>query len=506
MRKLVLVVFLTLTAYLTNAQKPTNAQVRQMNLMAIELLDRYELNSALWDKQAKSRFPRMFESRETEIFCDLYHNVDYYGNQISVDKYISFIEDTNSKIDKVQLSNIKKKDIWSNDGKWYYSLTFDKLIIYWDGNGVLFPMGVDDNGDDAQEIFNLEMTLVFDANLEKASIHSLVSPNADAYERVAKAIIVQKCDDKNQKFEQEVTSDRHPLRYNSFDQAVVSSYNFKHPDEDVWIEHSLICQDDAYDLIQLKYNVSTLRLKLRNEIAPMMYSMVNNPNDYRRKSFGYSIGVDLGTTFRLGQKTKGGLFVGAALTMSKFTAYTEGVGDYTLCFTGDNGKMVERSYSIDEISQKASFTDLTIPIYFNLESKLTRSMSLIFDLGTKVYVSINQKCDDAVAVGRVNGEKYSGVYAGSSSIMSNVCDASLFFSAGVDYAIVPRRLYLEGKIGYERGFGRATFAGASTLMQDDYPVIYDGTTGEDVLVAPLLNDVSISKSALWIGIGLKLKF
>ena len=113
MRKLVLVVFLTLTAYLTNAQKPTNAQVRQMNLMAIELLDRYELNSALWDKQAKSRFPRMFESSETEIFCDLYHNVDYYGNQISVDKYISFIEDTNSKIDKVQLSNIKKKDIWS---------------------------------------------------------------------------------------------------------------------------------------------------------------------------------------------------------------------------------------------------------------------------------------------------------------------------------------------------------------------------------------------------------
>ena len=270
MRKSILVIILSLISSWVYAQKPTILQSRKMNLLAIELLDRYELNSSLWNKQAKSRFIKMFENKKTEIFCDLYHDVEHYQSQVPVDKYILFVEKTGSEINKVQVSNIQKKDIWYSDGTWHYSLTFDKEIIYWDSNGVLFPMGVDENGNDARQIYAMEMTLVFDANLENAYIRSLVSRNAGPSKIAGKAIIVEKCDAKYQKFEDKVTSDNQHLQYNTFGQAVVPSYDFKHPDEDVRVTYYSKFNEDAYELIKLKYNVTRLRLKLRNEISPVM--------------------------------------------------------------------------------------------------------------------------------------------------------------------------------------------------------------------------------------------
>lgn len=506
MRKLVLVFILALLASSTYAQKPTNAQSRQMNLLAIELMDRYEANSTLRNKQTKSRFLRMFESSDTEIFCDLYHNADCYCQQIPVANYVSFVEQSQSNIYKCQLSNIQKDRVRYVDGKWYYSLTFDREIVYSDSNEVLFPLGVDEDGNDARQIHKLAMTLVFDSNLEAAFIHSLTAQNTETPDRSQKAIIVKRCEAKYQKFEHAVTSDGQHLRYNSFDQALVSSHSFKHPDEDVLISTERICDQQAYELIKLNYSVMLLRLRLRNEIAPVMYSMVENPNLGKGGSFGYSIGADLGATFRLGKNLKGGFYVGAALTMSNFTARVKDIGDYAISFSNFKGQRVERSYSIDRVVQRAKFTDLAIPIYFNLESKLTKELGLVFDLGAKAYISLDRQCGNAIAEGRVDGKEFASAYIGETSISGAGFDASLFFSAGVDYMIVPRKLYIEGKLGYERGFGITRFSGDGALAQGENPVIYNGVTGEDLLVAPLVNDISIRKNALWISVGLKLKF
>ena len=135
-----------------------------------------------------------------------------------------------------------------------------------------------------------------------------------------------------------------------------------------------------------------------------------------------------------------------------------------------------------------------------------QKINLVFDIGAKMYVSLDRMCGNAFAEGIVDGESFTSVYIDSASATSSKYDASLFFNAGVDYVIVPKRLYLEGKIGYEGGFRTIKFSGNESLQQGAFPVIYNGITGEDVLVAPILNDISIRKSALWIGVGLKLKF
>ena len=508
MRKLFIIAVLFLVMPWLYAQVPDNAQTRNMNLLAIELMDRYELNSTLWNKQAKSRFSQMFENKRTEVFCDLCHNMEKYGSQIPIEEYVGFITDTQCEILNVRLSNIERKgSISFQDGQWYYTLTFDKEIIYHDKNYILFPVGLGEDGKDATEVYKLEMTLVIDPEFETARIHSLVAQQADDVRTAEKHIIVQMTEAKNLKFEKDLTSANQHLRYNSYDQAVVPSYNFKHPDEDVWVGWKLLADEDAYELIQLTYKTAKMRLKFRNEIAPVMYSMTSNPNKLKGNSFGYSVGFDLGSTFQLAKNTKGGIYVGASLVTSTFTAKTKSVSDYTLVYSGSDGNEVEKNYSITKVKQTVGFTDLAFPVYLNVESKLNQDLALTFDIGAKVYLALDEKTGNAIARGRVDGNEFVSTYVDNINVVRNPLDFSLFFTAGADYTLIPRKLYLEGKIGYERGLGSSySLYGNKSLHHSDYPVVYDPVAGADVLIAPVINGISIGKSALWLNLGLKYKF
>ena len=64
MRKLAIILVLAVIAPMLHAQKLTNAQARRMNLLAIELLDRYELYAALGNRSATYRFTKMFEDAD----------------------------------------------------------------------------------------------------------------------------------------------------------------------------------------------------------------------------------------------------------------------------------------------------------------------------------------------------------------------------------------------------------------------------------------------------------
>jgi hypothetical protein len=512
MRKLTIILVLAVIAPVLHAQKPSNAQARKMNLLAIELLDRYELYSTLSDRTTTYRFTKMFENADTEVLCDLHNSSKYYYKQIPLSQYKALVADSGCKSIDVRVSNVRKKGRPEfSDGRWYYTVTFDKEIMFQDHNGVLFPLGLEEDGSDKREIFSMEMTIVFDADLQEAHIHSLHLQPSVSPKTLEKVLVLQECDQKYRKFEQDVKHNGRQLVYNSFDHAFAApSDRFTHYDEDVEVERITIISEDAYDLIKLKYVTTRTRLKLRNEIAPVMYSMQNAPSGYSSSSFGYALGFDLGATFQLGKGTKGGFFVGAALSLSSFSAKLKDIGDYTLTYSGVDGSMVERSYSIDKIRQKAQYKDLVFPVYFNIESKVSPKLDLVFDLGAKVYLNLARQVGDAVAVGRVNDVKFASSYDTDAVTKASTIDPSVFFSAGVDYVLVSRKLYFEAKVGYERGFSTHKLSCEKAMSSQSYPVVYHGLTGEDLLVGPLLDgddyEMGIRKSALWLSLGLKLKF
>ena len=512
MRKLAIILVLAAIAPVLYAQKLSNAQARKVNLLAIELLDRYELYAALGERSATYRFTKMFENADMEIFCDLHNNSKYYYKQIPLEQYKAFVSETGCESIDVRLSNIKKKGSPRfSDGKWYYTVTFDKEIMYQDYNGVLFPLGIEPDGSDKRETFKLEMTIVIDSNLETALIHSLKLQPSVAVKPFEKVLVIQECDQKYAKYEKDVKYAGRSLEYNSFGHAF-AAHNavFKHFDEDVEVHPQYVAEEEAYDLIKLKYVTSRTRLKLRNEIAPIMYSMSNAPTRYSGSSFGYTVGVDLGATFHMNNVTKGGFFVGFGLTKSSFGVRLKNHLNYSLLYSDADGKMRERSYEISKVSQKVKFTDLSFPVYFNIESKLSKRLGLVFDLGSKIYLNLSSQIDDAVATGMADDVKFKSLYRSSSKARVAPIDPTLFFSAGIDYALVPRKFYLEAKAGYEHGFAPLDLSYDNVMPADMYPVIYDGLSQKELMTGPLLGGtrygMSIYRNALWLSLGLKLKF
>lgn len=512
MKKYLGLFLLCLLPFNIDAQILNNSQERKMNLDVLELIGKYELNSRLSNKTTRYNFTKLFSSPETPVFCDLYNNGKGRYKQIPVSDYIDFCT-TQCESITVQISNVRKLGLKYKGQSWYYTVAFDKLISYNDVNGVLFPPDIEYGAEPMQ----MEMTVKFDLNGQNPKIDEISISDEIPTLQKRRYIIVQKSQDKRTlKKESQVTVGGYPLRYNSFEQAHVFSYDFQHPDEDVLVLYDYSHKEDTYDLIYLKFKARRMRLKLRNEIAPMMYSLNEKPNGTKVSSFGYSLGFDIGGTFSIASRTKGGIFVGAALSFSSLNPKLR-VDDYTLEFSDSQGRMCKRVYNMSSVSQKVSFRDFVFPAYLNIETEVSPGLKIVADLGAKAYINSSYVVHNAKASARithtVSGSQTSKkneviTFPGSAHSGRSGCDFSLFFSAGTDIELVPTRLFLEAKLGYERGIKTNSIEvpGNNSIIGSSVPALYSGELDKDFLTGTVINGISYARNAIWISVGLNYKF
>lgn len=517
MKKLFISLLLLLVSSGLFAQNLTNAQRRRLNLLSVELLEDYELYSRLSDKSARYNFKKLFSSPTDMIFCDLYNDGSNFHSQVPVSEYVDFVQGNCESID-VRISRIKRGDLTYNNGRWYYILTFEKQVSFNDKNGVLFPVY-----EDEAEPFKLEMLIEFDSMADNPLICEIRPQSNIRYDKLDKMLIVQKAEDrKNLKQEVKLTSNGSPIIYNSFGQAMVRSLDFMHPDEDVNVWWDYLATESAYDLIQLKYATNRLRIKLRNEVAPLAYVPIEAHTGMKTRSFGYSIGFDIGVTFPITNITKGGFYAGVGVVYSTFKTTADSFTEYAYSFTNSLGLMRNLQYDISKISQRVSFIDLAYPFYFNVETKVRQNVYLIADLGLKFYMNNSYKVTSPRAVfvktdqdnyelledgtTKPISEKKKATYAGETIITRPDYETSFFFNIGADVELAENLLYLEAKVGYERGRGEVSCKNFDSVIDYERPIIYSETVDRDVLLAPVLGHSKWVRNAIWINVGLKLKF
>lgn len=504
-------------AWSLSAQKLTNSQKRKLNLSAVEMVERYELYSRLSDKSTRYNFTKLFSSSSDMIYCDFYNDGDNFDKQMTVSKYVTFAQDHCESID-INITDVKKDRVYYQSGKWFYVLTFNKELSYNDKNGVLFPVH-----EDAVEPFKLEMLIEFDESTDEVRIRHIKSISGKAKSAGEKLYIVQKTDrPKLLKKESKVTVDGNCLDYNSFGQAAVSSLGFRFPDEDVTVLYDYLVREPAYDLIELKYSAKRLRTKLHTGIAPVAYTLNKRDEGIRYGSFAYEFGADIGFTFPIDDETKGGFFAGVGVVYSSLRVSSTKNPDYELIFTNRNGGFNHYSYDIGKISQTASFTDFAIPIYLNVERKLQHNIDLVADIGTKVYLNSQDSNSKFVAKYKVADQNNPDISGDGSSeliweskkirstdrtaVNRSQADVSLFFNVGADVELIDRLLYLEAKVGYERGFSHALCEDDKSIMSYDKPIIYSAATNNDKLIVPVYGGFTFVRNLIWLDLGLKLKF
>lgn len=526
--KWIVLISILVLPIISTAQNMTNKERRRMNLALLDAIEKYETASTFQGYDASFNFLDLFESDSTRIYCDL---MDYTSadGKIGVVEYASLM----SEKDLVEcvIKDVRKtKPILEDDG-WHISVSFMKQLNYTDKNGVWFSSNEYYQSDYelvAEFIYNSDEQVCYISNIE-GSIDSSVA------HLPKKFIVIQNVQGQEHEVYANVADQygnekAHKLIFNSFDQTFVNDLTDLIPwSDNIHIKEEKILQSDSYDLINLSYKNAALRAKVYfSHTVSGMYNISSNIEKLSSKSPASEIGVDIGTTFRLGKASQLGVFIGAGYQNSKVslacedlsysltTSYTPKKSDFN---ANDQDYTIRNDYSITNVSESVTYKNIVLPVYFELEHRLAKRLYLTFGLGPKFYFNLTAKNTPLIISGSIcksdesNPDKLEGEYSSflypCRYALNDGVGISVILSAGLDFNIFKKQIFFSAKICGEFGF-KDIFTAPSYGYEGDYkPLVYyhnqDGS-GELVATRSLISSVSFKRQAIWIKGGLTFKF
>lgn len=502
------VVLLTMT-FALSAQSLTNGQRRNMNARLLELVEQYETNSVVYDKASVYAFKDLFVSEEAGVYNDM---LEYPAESVTVDEYVK-------KLSERENLSIVVKDVGHGEysfekGEWHSLVTMEKSLSYNDANGVLFS-----NEEYYGADYELVLDCVYDARRDRFRIASIEGRMLSEVPHLPARfdIIVH-----NTPEDDKVLVEGEHMKFNSFSQAFVPKGSIVPWDDDVRITKDVQASTDVYEMMKLGFKYTRLRVKPHFACTAGPAFKVNSPVDFtEKKSFGYELGVDLGYTIPVGPVTLG-LFTGLAYSHSSLNLATGGI-EYSYETSNESGQGYIRNYSISRLSEGVAYSDISIPLYVNVDYKVAPDWLLSFNLGMKLYmngkttvtpyhVTAEVSATELVpgpfdALGTVDGDYTAFLFPTTYS--RNNFDTSLVTGLGVNYNVYDGLVFVYAKIGFEYGLNDIHTSSNRPIYDEDgnYPLvytIYDG--GMNVATQSLWNCISFKRLAFWPEIGVMFKF
>ena len=505
--------FLVLSSGLAGAQALDNMTRRKMNLAVLNVLDDYQLATAINSKSDRYRFIQLFESPDALIFCDLFNSGEAFRTKISAQDYADFLmekcENVNADIADVRKGNY----YYDSESVWHCKVTLDKTLTYNDMNGVLFPPFSDPSAP-----FRLEVDLVYDENSERMKIHSIDCLNQDGFIPMNDYYIVQRNKEKKDSLRDcRVTIKRQPLKFNSFGQAFAEKGKIEYWDYDVKVDKKLIAEDDSYEMVILNYKKKSFRIKAHYGMTYNSRYDIRSVTDFTRKeSSGKEAGVDLGFSFSASKSFRFGLFTGATASLSTMHLGVDNIV-YKYNTIDESGQEYTRNYNISSAAQDIKFMDVAVPLYMNLNFRIASGVSLYFDLGGRAYFNLladvsPMKLDGTIVSKYPKQTKTETFAVSTNEFLSpkaferEKMDYSVFGNAGLEISIVRNSVYLLASAGYEYGL-TWTYNSDENMFygQSQYPYVYYAPYGKDVVFRPFADCLSFRRECLWFNVGLMLK-
>lgn len=490
-------------------------------MTVLSAIDEYEMNASVADNNTRYNFIRLFESEDTPIFCDLYNSSEYFmeGN-MPVNLYSNWLLEQCSAV-TINLKNVRKGDILYADSSWLYQVTLSKSISYADENGILFPIEEEKAPD-----FVLQLTYRLDSTLTQCKITEIICLNEGDFKKLNHGYLVQRrYEGKNAKRDAEVKVNGEYLDYNSFGQAYTERGRFDFWNGNIKVKTETIADEELYEYVTFKYIKKHLRVKLRAEMAVgSAYSVVNDDSFAKSESEGYCFGLDLGVSATIGKIFRWGWYTGVGMSMTSLNFETSPM-NYSIAMTDQKGRGYNRVYDIASMSQGVNFTDIMVPLYTQLDFKLSRGVAFIVEVGAKGYYNMQTENDPYRVVADVYGDYGNGMVINDgeqafghidatynefifpASFKRQKFDVSLMAYAGFDINLVKNTLLLEVKGGYERGLKNSYKSDERSYNTTRIPpLVYSSELGRDVAMQPIARCVSFKREAIWANVGLMVKF
>lgn len=512
----------------TNAQNLSNKERRRINLKVLTLIEEYERTASLSDSEEIYSFLELFQSPETQVYCDLMGTTSYQKS-VTAREYVQNATSNNNNLE-ITVKNVRKGEITWENGSWIIPVVFMKGVYSVDKNGVLFSAS-EYFGTDYQITLNVAYT----PGSESCRIAS-VKGKMDTSRTFPSdnILIVEKNYDLNERgksLESKIMADGRSLEYNSFDQAIIpSSAELSIGDPDVIIDTTIIAESNIYKLVKFGFKPIRNRFKARAGVAPFMaYSASSTTGAKASGSFAFEAGVDFGTTFSAGN-AKLGIFAGAALSMSSVSLKRTGDYSYKISYLDDkpvNGR-VPSGYHIQTTlnyrsiveTQDVKFKDLVVPVYIEAEHRVSENFLITWSVGAKTYFSVSTELGEYGATGK---REITAIYPNADlselpeiNVMNgflnpievyarNPFSVSMMANVGADINISKNRMFATFKLGYEHGLTEMfrTEGCSKHGWSVEPPILYhpDG----EYICHSLASGLALRRQAIWLELGIKVK-
>ena len=111
-----------------------------------------------------------------------------------------------------------------------------------------------------------------------------------------------------------------------------------------------------------------------------------------------NFGLDLGYVFPSKGRVKTGVFLGAAISKSKYGLSFDDYSYHYLApeYADMDNDSYSRYYHLTNMKQEFDFTDLVIPVYMDFDILFSNSFSMFIDLGVKAHFNMNSKIENSL--------------------------------------------------------------------------------------------------------------
>lgn len=517
---LFIIISLLLPATLS-AQSLSNKQRRNIYEKVLNVVESYESLAALSSEGDDYEFRQLFTDNAT-VDSDIMGDISYMKT-LSVDEYINRVEATGVY---TEMRNVRRvTDIFYKDDSWHVAVEFNKQLYYYDNNGVYFDVRKYYEGDYIDVLMNLE----YSENEDVCYIESIkCSIDSKKEFPSGKFIIVDNNnfnnDPRQAKYLSMLKANGEELVFDENGHALYDD-NTMFMVDDVDVDVEAIATDigtEAYTFTDFRFTKHTQRFKFRLGYAPMAYRVTGNDN-INSKHSAFEVGVDYGATFRPRARSKMGFFFGAGVQMSNISLSLDNsiTNTHEISHLVDNTnsgiyKTSSFTYTIKEASEKVSYMDLFVPIYFEIEHILgaKKRVMLSWNFGIKSYINLSAKAKEPYTATfnyTTNGVKGNDITTTFDSfIIPNTYAKDRFFdisgmaNLGIDYGVVKNKLFINASVGYEIGILKSYTSSRVPYTDPIMPSLRSNV--EHVAVNSLISGLSFRRNALWISLGIKCKF
>ena len=505
------------------AQTLTNREKRHINDRLLALIQEYEMTSDLFDYDEEHIFLSLFVNDQVPVTCDVI-GFPGYLDHMPVSEYVAAIK-SEALTFMVKVKDVVKGEMKPVGNGYEIPVQFRKSISYFDRNKYMFS-----TEQYYQTDLIMNMTVSYDVDTDLCLITGLEAeieaekefPRGRFY--VVNKSDIYDVDSKYHKYVDRLKIGNSTITYNENDQAFLIPGEPTAGDIDVTVVPDTLKSGFNYDVVKFSFDKQTSRLRLHTAVAPFGSYNVETPSYISSKTNAFEAGLDIGFTWNAGKASKMGFYFGAGVSMSYIGmsldhisyGYETSVMVPTSTSAYDQFKDMSIWYEISSAQEQMKFTDVYVPIYFELEHMAGTYLMISWNFGIKgycnMYVTSAYTLDGSVKIDDNASKSFkieNGPFIHPLSYSRSPFDVSAFGNLGVDINLFRQKTYFSLKAGYEYGF-RPSYSKDGLDYYDQsnniYPVVYNPIgNGNNVAFHSMITKLSFQRRAVWIQAGFKFK-